>query len=90
VRGRRRNLLSGRTFLTTISVFELLDEVAIAQPNRDNRSAVESFAAYYTHYWNPNLKPTPGYAPRTGQRGGVAGRKYPVPPPGCCELTPAA
>ena len=53
----------------TISMFELLDEVTIAQPNRDNRSAVESFAAYYTHYWNPNLKPTPGYAPRTGQRG---------------------
>jgi hypothetical protein len=29
----------------TISMFELLDEVAIAQPNGSNRDAVESFAA---------------------------------------------
>jgi rhamnogalacturonyl hydrolase YesR len=53
----------------TISMFELLDEVAIAQPNANNRRAVESFADYYIHYWNPNLEPTPGYAPYPGQRG---------------------
>ena len=53
----------------TISMFELLDEVTIAQPSGNNRSAVAAYAAYYAHYWNPNLQPTPGYAPHPGQRG---------------------
>jgi len=53
----------------TISMFELLDEVTIAQPTGNNRAAVASFAAHYTHYWNPDLQPTPGYAPHQGQRG---------------------
>jgi hypothetical protein len=52
----------------TVSMFELLDEVAIAQPSSRNRAAVESFGDYYEHYWNPNLKPTPGYAPYPGDR----------------------
>ena len=53
----------------TVSTFELLDEVAIAQPSSRNRAAVQSFGDYYEHYWNPNLEPTPGYAPYPGDRG---------------------
>lgn len=53
----------------TVSTFELLDEVAIAQPSSRNRAAVESFGDYYEHYWDPNLKPAPGYAPYPGDRG---------------------
>lgn len=62
---QKRPLLS---LWDSISMFELLDEVAIAQPTAGNRTAVKSFAAYYQNYWNPDLEPTPAYEPYPGER----------------------
>ncbi len=53
----------------TVSTFELLDEVALAQPTARNRAAVRAFGDYYERYWDPNLKPAPGYAPYPGDSG---------------------
>lgn len=50
-------------------MFEALDEIAIADPTAKTKAAVETFARGEQRYWNPNLKPVPGYAPRVGQRG---------------------
>jgi len=54
------------TLWGSVSTLEVLAEVAIASPSTANTTAVESFADYYKHYWNPKLKPTPGYAPYPG------------------------
>jgi hypothetical protein len=50
-------------------MFEALDEIAIADPTAKTKAAVETFARGEQRYWNPNLKPVPGYAPRVGERG---------------------
>ena len=50
----------------SVSTLEVLSEVAIASPSAANTAAVESFADYYRHYWNPYLKPAPGYSPSPG------------------------
>jgi hypothetical protein len=50
----------------SVSTLEVLAEVAIASPSPANSAAVESFADYYSHYWNTYLKPAPGYSPSPG------------------------
>jgi hypothetical protein len=49
-------------------MFEALDEIAIADPTAKTKAAVETFARGEQRYWNPNLKPVPGYSPRVGER----------------------
>lgn len=50
-------------------MFEALDEIAIADPTAKTRAAVETFArGEQQRYWNPNLKPVPGYSPQVGER----------------------
>jgi hypothetical protein len=49
-------------------MFEALDEVAIADPTARTKAAVATFARGEQRYWNPNLKPVPGYAPQVGER----------------------
>ena len=49
-------------------MFEALDEIAIADPTAKTKAAVETFARGEQRYWNPNLKPVPGYAPQVGER----------------------
>lgn len=49
-------------------MFEALDEIAIADPTAQTRAAVETFARGEQRYWNPNLKPVPGYSPRVHER----------------------
>ena len=50
-------------------MFEALDEIAIADPTATTKAAVETFARDEQRYWNPNLKPVPGYSPHVGERG---------------------
>ncbi len=49
-------------------VFEALDRIAIADPTARAKAAVETFARGEQRYWNPNLKPVPGYSPRVGEQ----------------------
>jgi hypothetical protein len=49
-------------------MFEALDEIAIADPTAKTRAAVETFARGEQRYWNPNLKPVPGYSPQVDER----------------------
>ncbi len=49
-------------------MFEALDEIAIADPTAKTKAAVETFARGERRYWNPNLKPVPGYSPHVGER----------------------
>jgi hypothetical protein len=49
-------------------MFEALDEIAIADPTAKTKAAVETFARGEQRYWNPNLKPAPGYSPEVGKR----------------------
>jgi hypothetical protein len=49
-------------------MFEALDEIAIADSTAKNRAAVEAVARGEQRYWNPNLKPVPGYSPQVGKR----------------------
>jgi hypothetical protein len=51
-------------------MFEALDEIAIASPTAETKAAVETFASdEQRHYWNPNLKPVPGYSPKVDEHG---------------------
>ena len=50
-------------------MFEALDEIAIADPTAKTKAAVETFARGEQRYWNPNLKPVPGYSPQVGEQG---------------------
>jgi hypothetical protein len=50
----------------TIGLFEATDEIAIADPTKSHLSAVNSFAKHSEDYWNPHLRPHPGYAPYPG------------------------
>jgi hypothetical protein len=49
-------------------MFEALDEIAIADPTAKTKAAVATFARGEQRYWNPNLKPVPGYSPQVGQQ----------------------
>ena len=50
-------------------MFEALDEIAIADPTAKTKAAVETFArGEQRSYWNPNLKPVPGYSPQVGEQ----------------------
>lgn len=49
-------------------MFEALDEIAIADPTAKTRAAVEMFARSEQRYWNPNLKPVPGYSPKLDEQ----------------------
>jgi hypothetical protein len=50
-------------------MFEALDEIALANPTAKTKAAVETFArGEQQRYWNPNLKPVPGYSPLVGQQ----------------------
>jgi uncharacterized protein YyaL (SSP411 family) len=60
----------GRSPLATLwdsnGLFEALDEIAIAQPTKQNLDAVRRFAKLSERYLNRQLKPTPGYASYPG------------------------
>jgi hypothetical protein len=49
-------------------MFQALDEIAVADPTAKTKAAVETFARGEQRYWNPNLKPVPGYSPQLGQQ----------------------
>jgi hypothetical protein len=49
-------------------MFEALDEIAIADPTAKTKAAVETFARGEQRYWNPNLRPVPGYSPQVGEQ----------------------
>jgi hypothetical protein len=49
-------------------MFEALDEIAIADPTAKAKAAVETVARGEQRYWNPNLKPVPGYSPEVGEQ----------------------
>jgi len=49
-----------------VPLFEAKDEIAIADPTARHKAAVKAFAVHTQKYWNPDLKPTPGYAPYPG------------------------
>jgi uncharacterized protein YyaL (SSP411 family) len=50
-------------------LFDSIDAVAIADPTPAHRAAVRGFARGMQHYWNPDLRPVPGYGARPGRRG---------------------
>ena len=56
------------TIWSAYPLFEALDAIAIAQPTRTHRGAVRRFATGAERYWNPHLRPHPGYAPYPGDR----------------------
>jgi len=49
-------------------LFEAMDEIALADPTAGTKAAVEAYARGEERYWNPNLKPVPGYSPNVGER----------------------
>ncbi|MHB8492684.1 MAG: glycoside hydrolase family 76 protein [Solirubrobacteraceae bacterium] len=52
-------------------LFEALDAVDIAAPSSAHRAAVEAFAVGAERYFNPTLRPTPGFAPYPDDYGQV-------------------
>ncbi|HEY0630932.1 MAG TPA: glycoside hydrolase family 76 protein [Thermoleophilaceae bacterium] len=52
-----------------VHLFGAVDAVAIASPTPANKTAVRAFAKGAERYWNPDLKPTPGYGPYPGNHG---------------------
>ena len=52
-------------------LFEALDAIAIARPTPAHKAAVERFARGAERYWDPTLRPDPGFAPYPGDRGQV-------------------
>jgi Glycosyl hydrolase family 76 len=69
---RERLHASGKYPLVTlwgvVPQFEALAAVAIAHPSRANRAALRRFARGAERYWNPALRPVPGYAAYPGER----------------------
>src|SRR3954454_3464687 len=55
----------------SVHLFDSIDAVAIADPTRAHRAAVRSFAAGAERYWNPDIRPVPGYGEVRGRRGNV-------------------
>jgi uncharacterized protein YyaL (SSP411 family) len=67
-----RQRLSGKGLATnwgSVHLFGALDALAIAAPTRAHRAAVRAFARGAERYWNPDLRPVPGYGPSPGNRG---------------------
>ena len=56
------------TIWDIVPLFESLDAIAIAEPDRTNRRAVARFAAGAERYLNRGLRPLPGYSPYPGDR----------------------
>ncbi|MFL5824294.1 MAG: glycoside hydrolase family 76 protein [Solirubrobacteraceae bacterium] len=52
-----------------VPVFESLDQIALAAPTSGHIAAVVRFANHAEIYWDPVLKPGPGYVPYPGGRG---------------------
>jgi uncharacterized protein YyaL (SSP411 family) len=49
------------TIWSAYGLWEATNAVAIAHPTAANKAAVSAFAAKATKYWNPDLKPVPGF-----------------------------
>ncbi len=49
------------TIWSAYGLWEATNGVAIAHPTQANKAAVNVFAAKATKYWNPDLKPVPGF-----------------------------
>jgi uncharacterized protein YyaL (SSP411 family) len=71
-RGWYRQRLSGDDRLATlwgiVHLFEAKNALAIAHPTAGRIAAVRNFARGAERYWNPDLKPVPGYAASPGTR----------------------
>jgi hypothetical protein len=52
-----------------VHLFEATNALAIASPTPARKAAVRAFAQGAERYWNPNLRPVPGYGPAPGQTG---------------------
>jgi uncharacterized protein YyaL (SSP411 family) len=52
-----------------VHLFGAVDALAIADPTPAHRAAVRTFAAGAERYWNPDLRPVPGYGPYPGNHG---------------------
>jgi uncharacterized protein YyaL (SSP411 family) len=52
-----------------VHLFDATDALAIADPTPAGRAAVRAFARGAERYWNPDLRPVPGYGPSQGNRG---------------------
>jgi uncharacterized protein YyaL (SSP411 family) len=63
----------GHTLLVTnwgsVHLFGAIDALAIAAPTAAHKSAVRAFAKGAERYWNPDLRPVPGYGPYPGNHG---------------------
>jgi uncharacterized protein YyaL (SSP411 family) len=57
------------TIWGVVPLFEATNALAIADPSPSRRAAVRAFAKGAERYWNPHLRPVPGYAPYPGNRG---------------------
>jgi hypothetical protein len=68
-----RQFLAGRSGAATnwgiVHLFGATSAIAIADPTPAHRTAVRSFARGAERYWNPDLRPVPGYGPSPGNRG---------------------
>jgi uncharacterized protein YyaL (SSP411 family) len=68
-----RQRLSGNGLATnwgSVHLFGAIDALAIAAPTPAHRAAVRAFARGAERYWNPDLRPVPGYGPSPDNRGG--------------------
>jgi uncharacterized protein YyaL (SSP411 family) len=52
-----------------VHLFGATDALALADPTPAHRAAVRAFARGAERYWNPDLRPVPGYGPSPGNRG---------------------
>lgn len=52
-----------------VHLFGATSALAIADPTPAHRAAVRAFARGAERYWNPDLRPVPGYGPTVGRRG---------------------
>ncbi len=53
----------------SVHLFGAIDALAIASPTPAHLEAVRFFARGAEKYWNPDLRPVPGYGPTPGNRG---------------------
>lgn len=68
----RQRLGNGGSLATNwgiVHLFGAVDALAIADPTPAHRSAVRTLARGAEGYWNPDLRPVPGYGPSPGNRG---------------------
>ncbi|MEA2428381.1 MAG: hypothetical protein QOF37_2009 [Thermoleophilaceae bacterium] len=57
------------TLWGVVHLFEAKNALAIAAPTPARKAAVRAFARGAERYWNPNLRPVPGYGPYPDSRG---------------------